>query len=61
MLVTPAQKQKVTWFSQQFQFYIKKSENFWQNMDTFDLIMVDTFHLKANSKVWDKFWQMKAI
>ena len=61
MLVTPAQKQKVTWFSQQFQFYIKKSENFWQNMDTFDLIMVDTFDLKANSKVWDKFWQMKAI
>ena len=61
MLVTPAQKQKVTWFSQQFQFYIKKSENFWQNMDTFDLIMVDTFDLKANSKVWDEFWQMKAI
>ena len=61
MLVTPAQKQKVTWFSQQFQFYIKKSENFWQNMDTFDLIMVDTFDLKANSKVWDKFWQMEAI
>ena len=61
MLVTPAQKQKVTWFSQQFQFYIKKSENFWQNMDTFDLIMVDTFDFKANSKVWDKFWQMKAI
>ena len=27
MLVTPAQKQKVTWFSQQFQFYINESKN----------------------------------
>ena len=28
MLAKPAQKQKVTWFSQQFQFYNNKIENF---------------------------------
>ena len=28
ILVTPVQKQKVTWFSKQFQFYHNKTENF---------------------------------
>ena len=30
--VNYTQKKKVTWFSQQFQFYKKKFEKFWQNM-----------------------------
>ena len=55
ILATPAQKQKVTWFSQQFNFTTKKNENFGK------IWVVDVAHLWFKGKLHSNLWNVNFV